>query len=184
METAFPALTLLQDTPLVEDPTAVGATPTLTIRTVLLVRDVLISEMTHSTVGMHTILTNAQLDGFVIQSTTNVFSESQERDTLFNPLVLLSAKEIVQILKDGDAISHPTNVKNVPKMILPAPPKEVLLVETVNLTHLKNSNVIKPIHRIQNVPNVMKRNQAAKNILKLAKHALNQPKNKCAITKP
>jgi hypothetical protein len=69
-------------------------------------------------------------------------------------------------------------------MIRPAPLREVLLAQTVNQTHLKNSSVIKPMQRTQNVTNAMIRKLAAKIIKPPAKHALSQPKNSLATTRP
>jgi hypothetical protein len=126
---------------------------------------------------INSILSNAQLDGSVIQSTTNVLSESQERDTLSKAHVPLSAKAQTTRTRDGNAISLHIPVKIVLLMIRPVAPKEVLHAETVKHHQDKNSSVIELTQRIQNALNVMIKKLAAKNTLKLAKHAFHQLTN-------
>jgi len=89
--TVIPALILPLVILLVVDQTVVGAIPTLTIKMVLLVKDVPILEMTHSTVKINMILIAAQLDGSVTQLTKDASLESQVRDTILTALATFSA---------------------------------------------------------------------------------------------
>lgn len=182
--TVIPASTLLLVIQPVVDQTVVGAIPTLTIKMVLLVKDVPILEMTHSTVKINMILTAAQPDGSVIQLTKDASLESQVRDTILTALATFSAKDHHQTNILINATLPPINVKNALMVTKLAIPTDKLLVETANLIQKTNSNVIKPIQKCQNVISAQKENKLIVKItLLLAKHALPQQKNILAIMK-
>lgn len=184
MVTVIPALiSPLVILPVV-DQTVVGAIPTLTIKMELLVRDVPILEMTHSTVKINMILTAAQQDGSVTQLTKDVSLESQVRDTILTALATFSAKAHHQTNILINATLPLINAKNAQMVTKLAILTDKPLVETANPIQKTNSSVIKPIQKCQNVISAQKENKPiVKTTLLLAKHALPQPKNIPAIMK-
>jgi len=119
MVIAFHASTSPLDTIKVVELTAVGAMLILVMVTVLLERDVPISEMTHGTVKINMILINAQLDGYVTHIKVNASLVNQVRDMDLLILAKLSANMNQTVIKlDGDAIFQTIPVKNVIQKIL------------------------------------------------------------------
>jgi hypothetical protein len=113
---AMTALTLLLVTTLVAEPTVVGAMTISITRTELPGFDALISVMIHGTAVVSMIPTSVVLDGNAMKSLANVAQTWQEKDTAATLPVLNTATHIQKRICI-DAIPHPTNVKNVTKMI-------------------------------------------------------------------
>lgn len=186
MVTASHASTLQLDTTLEAERTVVGAIPTLTIKTEPLEKDAPISEMTHSTAEINTILLNAMPVGYVTQLTENALSESQVKAMPSKLLAPISAVDHHQTPQHGNATLLTIPVLNVIKVTPPASKTEIAPVTTANLQKDQNGNVTEQTQSSQNVTNAIHTTLllVAKIELLLAKHALLLKINLLATTRP
>jgi hypothetical protein len=165
---------------LVAETTAVGAMSILLTKTVLPVRDALISVMIHGTAVTNMTLISALLDGNVIKNLDNANQIWQEKVSAPTLPVLNTATRAHQSQINSDAILRLIHATNAPRTKLQdAQKEEKRLVKTAKLHQRVSGSATRLTKKTQNVKNAKvqrKLIQIARAEHKLAKAATNLKK--------